>query len=268
MLKTALQPRMLGLLALALVIVAAFMWLGRWQYQVAEDKANVEALQAARARPVVELSSVLQPHQEFPNAESTRSVRVTGRYAAERGCLVAHRRLDGVTGYWVMTPLVSKSPAATIAVLRGFVTDPAAIPAPPAGEVTVVGALAPGESPYKGPALPEGQRGAVDLSEFVNEWPGDLWNAFVFADTEAVDGKAVDPGLRRVPSPTGESELNWRNLGYALQWWVFAVFAVVMWWRMLKQSHEKQAHEKQAHEKEGPPQKELPQPSAPGPDRV
>jgi ABC-type nickel/cobalt efflux system permease component RcnA len=32
--------------------------------------------------------------------------------------------------------------------------------------------------------------------------------------------------------------LSWRNLAYALQWWVFALFAAYMWWRMVRDDYE------------------------------
>jgi len=34
--------------------------------------------------------------------------------------------------------------------------------------------------------------------------------------------------------PTG---LTWRNAAYALQWWVFGLFAAYMWWRMVRDDH-------------------------------
>jgi cytochrome oxidase assembly protein ShyY1 len=40
----------------------------------------------------------------------------------------------------------------------------------------------------------------------------------------------------RVPAPQPQrSGLAWRNLAYALQWWVFAAFALVLWWKMVRQ---------------------------------
>jgi cytochrome oxidase assembly protein ShyY1 len=46
---------------------------------------------------------------------------------------------------------------------------------------------------------------------------------------------APDDGLAPVSPPA--SETSWRtgarSLAYALQWWLFAAFAVFMWWRIL-----------------------------------
>jgi hypothetical protein len=32
--------------------------------------------------------------------------------------------------------------------------------------------------------------------------------------------------------------LDWRNLAYAVQWWLFAAFGVFMWWRVVRDDHE------------------------------
>ena len=124
-------------------------------------------------------------------------------------------------------------------MVRGFVTSAAAASAPPSGPVTVTGALAAGESPAESATrLPAGQLPALDLSVLVNRWPGDLYNAFVFAAVEGPDADVVSPassGLTRVPAPRPEVGLQWRNAAYAVQWWIFAIFAAYMWWRMVRE---------------------------------
>jgi cytochrome oxidase assembly protein ShyY1 len=148
-----------------------------------------------------------------------------------------------VSGYWVVTPLVVRSTGARIAVVRGFVTDPGQAVVPrPAAEVTVSGTLASGESPtseHAGPALPDGQLAFLDLSLLVNRWPGDLYNAFVFATDERPDVTSVAaPAMQRVPPPAlVGGGLMWRNAAYALQWWLFALFAGYMWLRMVRDDY-------------------------------
>ena len=48
MLRTALKPRWLGLLALVVVVMVAFSMLGLWQLNVARDKGRAEAVKARR----------------------------------------------------------------------------------------------------------------------------------------------------------------------------------------------------------------------------
>ncbi|MDU0312919.1 SURF1 family protein [Phycicoccus sp. M110.8] len=242
MLRTALKPRWLGLFAVVLVVVAGCIQLGLWQLHVAQDKGLADALRKAHeARPAL-LDTVIRPHQPFPNPQSGRSVTAIGTYAADGQFLVGPRRLQGRTGYWVVTPLDVTESNARIAVVRGFVTDTTRPVEPPTGTVSVDGSLAPGESPSDPPpglpAWPQQARGSVDLAVLVNEWPGELYNAFVFAQTERTatgSGIPTPAGVQRVPPPEVEGGLKWRNAAYAVQWWVFAAFAVFMWSRMVRE---------------------------------
>jgi cytochrome oxidase assembly protein ShyY1 len=244
-LRTALKPRWLGLFALVVAIMVSFGMLGLWQLNVARDKGRAAQVRAAPTLPVADVAAVLTPHGSFPHDGLGRRVTATGRYDGPAQVLVTPRVLGGRRGLWVVTPLVVRSTGARIAVVRGFVTDPAQALAPdPAREVTVSGTLAPGEpaadSAGPGKGLPDGQLGALDLSLLVNRWSGDLYNAFIFATGEAPAVTSVSaPAVERVPPPAVEGGgLVWRNAAYALQWWVFAIFAAYMWWRMVRDDYE------------------------------
>ncbi|HEV7195504.1 MAG TPA: SURF1 family protein [Pedococcus sp.] len=241
MLRTALKPRWLSLFLIVVVLVVAFIQLGIWQLHVAQDKGLADALRQAQSDRPVAVETVIGPQESFPNSESDRAVTATGTYAGRDQLLVGPRRLQGRTGYWVLTPLVVSATGARLPVVRGFVTDPGAVQPPPAGQVAVEGSLAPGESPAVAPSgLPGGTAaalGSVDLSVLVNRWPGELYNAFVFAESERSAGGAsisASAGLQRVPPPQVTGGLKWRNAAYALQWWMFAAFAVFMWFRIVR----------------------------------
>jgi surfeit locus 1 family protein len=236
-LRTALTPRFLGLLGLVLVVGVVFVQLGRWQLGVAEGKALEEAVAAARAQEPVELTSVLAPHSSFPGDLSARPVTVTGHYTGDGQLLVPDRRLGDRPGYWVLTPFVVDRTSATLPVLRGFVSDPDEATAPGTGTTTLEGGLAPPESPVSTPVGP-GEIGSVDTSLLVNTWPGDLYNAFLFLESEE---PAAGPPLTRVPTPLGVTGVSWRNAAYAVQWWVFALFALWLWWRMVREEHRREA---------------------------
>ncbi len=157
-----------------------------------------------------------------------------------------------------MTPLETEG--GIVPVLRGFVDGtPTTVPAPPQGVVTVTGTLGPGESPRDGAPLPAPQVRSVDLASLVNEWPGDLYNVVVLASAESAGpagpagGTTGTPlaaaGLTRVPPPGLDAPLNLRNAAYAVQWWVFGIFAIWMWWKMFRA--EQQADEPAAAPREG-----------------
>jgi hypothetical protein len=40
--------------------------------------------------------------------------------------------------------------------------------------------------------------------------------------------------LRRVPPPRLDAGLNLKNAAYAIQWWVFGLFAAWMWWKIVR----------------------------------
>jgi surfeit locus 1 family protein len=231
-----LKPRWLGLLGALVVLLVAFTFLGLWQLSVARDDALREALEKAPQQAPVALGTVMVPHTPFPGDASGRPVTMTGSYDAAGQVLVADRRLDGVPGYWVLTPLVV-DPTGVASPARIVVTDATGTgPAPSAvGPVTVTGTLAPGESPASSSTtLPPGRLGSVDLARLVNLWPGELYNAFVFATAESPEASA---GVQRIPPPPIPTGLTWRNAAYALQWWVFGLFAAYMWWRMVRDDH-------------------------------
>jgi cytochrome oxidase assembly protein ShyY1 len=266
-----LTPRWVGLLALLLVVVAACVLLGLWQLGVARDEGRKDAVAAAAQLERAPLQQVTRPHAPFAAELSNRQVTVTGTYAAERTFVVVDRRLGSRAGSWVVTPLQTQT--GTIAVLRGFVDGtPAAgdLPPTPSGVVSVTGTLGPGESPRDGAPLPSPQRRAIDLAELVNEWPGDLYNAVVLASAETTGptpgaGEPISTGaLTRVPPPGLDTPLNLRNAAYAVQWWVFGVFAIWMWWKMFRA--EQQGADPQPDDDEGAPHG-APDPSAdPSPD--
>lgn len=239
--RTALRPRWLGLLGLAIVIVVAFVELGLWQLNAARDAGRAEQVARIQAMPTADIAAIVGPHAVMAADAVGRSVSASGRYDADQQVLVAHRRQGDRQGFWVVTPLVVEGTGARLPVLRGFVGDAASAPAPPAGRVGVTGTLSPPESaPNEPVALPPGQIQSVDLANLVNEWDASVYNALVFAGAETADGAAVPTGgaLTRVPPPDlAETELSWRNLAYAAQWWVFAAFVLYMWSRMVADDH-------------------------------
>lgn len=233
MLRTLFTARWLALLGVVVAVCAAFTWLGLWQLSVAQNDA-FERLQAERDALVeVPLDELMAPHAPFPDNGSGHPVVTQGVYDAQRQFLVPGRVLEGQDGSWVVTPLIVDEGAAIIPVVRGFVTDPADVDLPPAEPVTVHGALAPGESPaIDADPLPPGQRATIDLSLLTNEWPEALYNGFIFSTQEAPVLTASS--LAHIPPPTlTAGDVDWRNLGYALQWWVFAAFAVFMFVKLL-----------------------------------
>jgi cytochrome oxidase assembly protein ShyY1 len=252
-LRNALRPRWLALLALVLVVCAAFGWMGSWQLGVARDRGAQEARREVAASPRVPLERVLQPQEGFPTAADARRVSVAGRYDPDRSVLVEGRLQRGVSGWWVVTA-VRTTAGAWLPVVRGWVPspdDPATSPdRAPSGPVRLEGVLQPDDAPVddaraaaeeaSAPAaagVPQRLR-ALDAAELVNLWGAPIYNGFLVLTEERAAGPvAAQP--ERVPPPGAQpAGLAWRNVAYAVQWWVFAGFALVLWWKMVRQDAE------------------------------
>lgn len=251
MLRTALKPRWLALLALALALATGMATLGQWQLDRARQAGRAKEIRAATSRPAVELTGLLKPRQSFTNAQADRPVTATGSWDRGNQLLVADRYLHGTRGWWVLTPLVlSDGDDAAVAVVRGWVrspsdagSDPGALPE---GEIRISGVLRPGEPPIdrepgEGSGLPEGQLDGVDLTQLVRHWPQRLLTGYVILTSQE---PAPVKGLVLVP-PTAPSNrsLAWQNLSYALQWFVFAGFGLFLWWRLVRDDHLGRLHQ-------------------------
>ncbi|ANS80458.1 Cytochrome oxidase biogenesis protein Surf1, facilitates heme A insertion [Serinicoccus hydrothermalis] len=241
MIRTALKPAWLALLALLVVVVVSFYELGMWQLGVSSNSASREFAQEQESRPTVPIGEVVSPRSTFPADGAGRSVEVEGSYDATLQFLVPDRLLDGRSGSWVVTPVRTEtgSGPALLPVVRGFVTSPQDAGTPGAGAVTLTGTLAPSESP--GPTgLPEGQRGSIDTADLANDWDAPIYDAFIFLVDE--EPTLTDGSVQRVPPPVfGENGVVWRNVGYGLQWFVFAGFAIYMYFRFLHDAARREA---------------------------
>lgn len=250
MLGAVLRPAPLALLALALGLATGFAFLGQWQL----DRSQAVAASPALERPLP-LGDVLAPAQTFRGAGDGQVVTATGRFGAALvgdpaagaagQVLVAGRDQDGRDGSWVLAPFrvdgaaagAEGSRPAVLPVVLGWVSPrvaaqgAAALPAPPAGEVEVTGRLLVGEPPENLGSGPDGTVvRAVAPADLVNVWDARLYTGFVIAD----DPVAAPP-LAAVPSAPPLIGTDWRSFSYALQWWLFAGFAVFFWWRVVRE---------------------------------
>lgn len=228
-----------------LVLVAASVMarLGEWQLSRAREQGAAAQLTQAE-RPPVPLPALLRARQTFIADAADRRVTASGDWDPDRQVLVGRRALDGVDGVWVLTPL-RLADGSAVAVLRGWAAsaaDPAASASVlPDGTVAVQGVLRPGEPaaerrPGEGSGLPAGQLDRVAITELVQRWPYPLLNGYVVLTSAQPAGRA--PAPRAVPVQTmKDAGLDWRNVSYALQWWLFAAFGLFMWWRIVRDDH-------------------------------
>jgi cytochrome oxidase assembly protein ShyY1 len=225
LLSTALHPRWLGLLALVLALATAFAALGNWQL----DRSRAQP--ATPQRGVAEqLEDVAAPQTPFGAEAVGRPVQATGEFTSD-SLRVEGRLLDGETGAWVLTAfaVATDSGTATLPVVRGWVPEGATAPAPPAGRVTITGRLESSEAPTG--ATDGTSVESVSSADLVNRWGSPIYAGFMVVD-EAPPGP-----MQAIPPVTDDGGLALQNLSYALQWWVFALFALFIWWRVVRDAH-------------------------------
>jgi len=149
--------------------------------------------------------------------------------------IVTGRESAGEPGDWVVRHLVTDD-GASLAVVVGYVAPGASIPDLPLGEASLTGRYVPSESPQQ-QDFEAGERTVIAVAELVNLWSEvDTVYSGYLAVTDAPAGlEAI-----AAPPPEADVELNLLNLFYALEWVIFGGFAVYLWWRLVKDEHEKE----------------------------
>lgn len=245
MYRFLLTPRWIGGHLFAVAAVVACLWLGTWQLGRFEDRVQThhDTGRAASASSAVPLTRALGTPAQVRTDTVGRTVTATGHYDPSHQLLVPERTLDGRQGYYVLTPLLTADGHA-VAVVRGWhpgEPSAAAPPAPaPTGRLTVTGRLQASETSDTDGAveggLPAGQLGMISPATLVNVLPYPVYDGWVAADR-------APAGLTAVPTvqPEGGGGLTLRafqNLGYTLEWFVFAGFVLFMWIRLLRRETE------------------------------
>lgn len=204
-----LSPRLLGLHVLAAIVVAACALMGLWQLGVYGSKHDDAAAAQASAKPV-DLLSVWGPDDPFRDDLVGRRVRIPGRFDPAR--VISIRRPDGSA--WLGAIIEVRGTASAILVVLGHAPAPKVMAPPP----TFTAILQPPEP-----------TGDLSIAHRVNEVGIDLFSGYALLDDPRYVG-TMRPV--RADPPSVSWTVGLRNLAYALQWWVFGLFAVFMWWRM------------------------------------
>ena len=143
--RTALTPRWLAALLALIVLVVAFIVLGRWQWDRTQDILAAE--RSAAAAPI-DLAELVDNQGSWNNADIGRTVNLQGTFTDDE-LLLANRELDGQAGVWVVTRFELDG-GQTVAVVRGWLPDDA-FPSPLSRQSVIIqGVLHPDEEFYEG----------------------------------------------------------------------------------------------------------------------
>ncbi|WP_424463285.1 SURF1 family protein [Pseudoclavibacter helvolus] len=265
--RVLVRPRWLAVLALALVIASIFAWLGRWQLESAflslehGQNAAQDALQ-----PPVGLGELAQPQERVADAAVGRQVTFEGVVDARDFDVVADRLQGELLGYWVIGHVgvtddeagasASSTAAPGLAVAVGWTEDEASArelasqlqDASGGGELELSGRLEYGQAPQVNRGEDPQALTAMAPTHLINRWAepaAENYGVYVSLDEasmQAVLGSSV--GAEAIQAITPQAleapQLNWLNIFYAIEWALFAGFAIFMWWRLARDEFEKE----------------------------
>lgn len=223
---TALTPRWIAALVLALAIAAGFAALGQWQLGRSVDNAQTVHIDTETAVP---LDSIAEPGSGLTERQLGRVVTVTGSLVPGDDVVLSGRGDGrGRTGNWVVGHLVTDD-GVSLAVALGFAADDVpAVTATDSGEW--VGRYQLSEEPQSSD-FENGELSALSVAGLVNLWadPGPVYAGYlVLAEPRA----GLDPIV--AAPPEREVTLNLLNVFYAIEWVLFAGFAIYLWYRLVR----------------------------------
>ena len=231
-----ISSQWLGGLAFCALFALACALLGQWQMdRRMETVAEINKVLSNYDEPAVPLAGNAGLFTDVRPEQEWTPVEMHGEYLEEDTRIVRNRPLAGKPGYEVLVPFRADT-GDVIVVNRGWLPigdttpgRPDVVPTPPAGEVTVVTRIKPGE-PDLGRDAPEGQLASIDLAAFEDSVGYDV------ADTAygqlATESPTPAVALQQPPKPPLDEG---PHLSYSLQWFMFGLMSFIVWGYMARQ---------------------------------
>jgi cytochrome oxidase assembly protein ShyY1 len=222
------SSKWLGYLLLAAIFATACVFLGRWQMdRRAETLAEINRVTSNYSATPIPFAEAETQFSRLDADKEWTQVELKGRYDVGGERVVRNRPLNGQPGYEVVVPFKLNT-GQTVIVDRGWLPignntpgHPDSVPEPPAGEVTVVVRLKPGE-PELQRGAPDGQLASIDLPAYAGQlgYPV-LTGAYGQIASET-------PAAATMPSPFPKPSVEeGTHLSYSLQWFAFGVLMFV-----------------------------------------
>lgn len=133
---------------------------------------------------------------------------------------------------------------------------------PNTAAIDLSGRYLPSDAPQQSD-FEEGEQSALAAAALVNQWAGAEVGTEVGSEVGAEAGASLDKvyvgyvladepraGLERIDSPAPASEvvLNLLNIFYGVEWAVFALFALYLWYRLVKDAWEREEFDRREAE--------------------
>lgn len=222
-------PRWLLAHTIVVLVAVLFVSLGFWQLRRLDERRahNEVGLSRISAEPV-SLDALSSSSADLASLEYRRVI-ATGVYDPSHEVLIRSQVHRGTAGFHVITPLVGESGQAVL-VNRGWVpltmdAPPVADAAPPPGEVTIEGWVAlsqlrPAFGPEDPPDSGSNVLSRVDVGRIQTQTPFSLQPFYLVRIGE--QGSELP-----VPVTIPRFDDEGPHLGYAIQWFGFAVVGLV-----------------------------------------
>ncbi len=239
MIARSVRRRAAWVLLATVVGVAVALKLGFWQLDRAAQKVAIQT-QVDSRRTLAPLDGAgLARSAEAAVAQHYRRATLRGRWLADRTVFLDNRQMNGVPGFYVVTPLQLDGQAEAVLVQRGWVArnflDRSVLPAlsTPSGLREVEGLIAPPPSRlFEFSAAASGPiRQNLDLDAYARETRTELLPlSLLQSDSPSTAGDGL---LRQWPLPALEVH---KNYGYAFQWFALGALmaGLYVWFQLIR----------------------------------
>jgi cytochrome oxidase assembly protein ShyY1 len=222
-----LSGRWIGFAVFVVLLAAVCTRLGFWQIHRLEHRLDQNKIITTHlSADPVDLEQALPPGDVVDDKSEYTRVRATGTYDVEHQVTVKFTTRDGAPGVDVVTPFVLASGDAVL-VDRGWketantMASPD-VPAPPSGQVTIVGWLRQNNAAGGDAVRPaNGQIRAISSRGLAKSVPHRLLDGYLNLRSE------TPPAAKRLAAEPTPERGQGPHFFYALQWWFFALLAVV-----------------------------------------
>ncbi|CAN5199395.1 SURF1 family protein [soil metagenome] len=233
----ARRPRWIAALLLALGVAAGFAALGQWQIERSFESAVTPEQQTEN---VIPLESVAKPQSPVLSVATGQLVDVSAEFVSSDYVVLSDRINLAAPGYWVVGHAVLPD-GASLAVALGWASSADAAASaiatlqqhPPAPAMT--GRYLPSESPQE-TDFEHGKHSVLSVADLVNTWgsvPHGVYGGYLVSHQQVAGLDLIDS-----PAPSTEVSLNLLNIFYAIEWAIFAGFAIFLWYRLVKDAWE------------------------------
>lgn len=246
-------------------MASIFVLLTQWQFE--QSTANQPRDHAETESPV-ELTDHFEPGVPMMSDQADQIVNFTGTIEPEHTVQVESRVDEGNLGLWlVSSATVEGAPEQyNIPVAWGWIPeeieadteeiqtlfeDATGVPADEAIEFQGRLISAEGPTPNTDHFAEPVRTQMLASSQLVNLWDQNLYAGYVVAETftvggveHTISGQTGIDGVAVAPQPE-EQEVAWLNIFYAVEWFIFAVFSLYLWWRFVRDDYLKDQREEE-----------------------